>query len=474
MVFSSSLFLVYFLPIFFIIYYNCGKRYKNVTLLIASLIFYAWGAPRFIFVLIGTTALDFYLVGLLFHSSSPVKRKTYLLLSLAVNLGLLLYCKYFNFFIENVNTLCTLIGLKNMPMVKLFLPLGISFYTFETITYVMDVYRGIHAPLHRFKDYLLYIFMFPKLVAGPIVRYNEIADQIIDRSEHDSFHHRISGFHRFCIGLGKKAIIANSIGAYVVTVDLVEPSSLTTSTAWLAAFAYSFQIYFDFSGYSDMALGLAKMLGFKLPENFNNPYIADSVTDFWRRWHISLGNWMRNYLYLPLGGNRVSNARMYFNLWVVFLVSGLWHGASWNFVLWGLTHGLMMVLERMILLKWYHYFPKLVRICFIFLLVTLSWVIFRIESIGKLRDVLKVMFIGGASSDSVILQHDVIPMMSIAFVFSWFCILTPGQKIQALIYHGGLSFYRQAWVTAVMMILYIIALAYVTASNFNPFIYFRF
>ncbi len=474
MVFSSSLFLVYFLPCFLILYYCCPHKYKNTALLLASIVFYSWGAPRFIFVLLVTTFIDFHLAKMI-HQSATRRRKALLLtVSLIINLGLLFLLKYSPFFLNNINVFLSMLKIDELPMIHLFLPIGISFYTFETITYLVDVYRGVQSPLKKFNDYLVYILMFPKLIAGPIVRYHEIAAQIEDRSQNETYQDRISGFHRFCIGLGKKTLIANSLGSFVIGVDAVDPAMLTTSTAWMAALAYSFQIYFDFSGYTDMALGLGKMIGFKLPENFNNPYLATSITDFWQKWHISLGTWMKNYLYIPLGGNRLSVARTFFNLWLVFILSGLWHGAAWNFVLWGLYHGLWMICERKFLSQWMVHFPRGIKILVTFGIVTVGWVIFRIESIPTLLTHLHVLSGSGAFSDDIPVDRDIIALMSIALFFSWFCFNTLGRNIQKTIYEGNLRFKGMVALTITMFALYILSLAYVTGSSFNPFIYFRF
>ena len=327
-----------------LIYHFIDKQYKNGFILLASIFFYAWGAPKFIFVILFTTFLDFHLVRWMDKTESNTKRKLMLLLSVSVNLGLLFYFKYSNFFIENVNVCLSLFGDKQIHWTKLILPIGISFYTFETITYVVDVYRRVHKPLTNFWDYQLYIILFPKLIAGPIIRYHDLADQIVDRKE--TVDDKLTGFYRFGLGLAKKVLIANQMGIVADEIFGSNYSELDTMTAWVGSIAYTFQIYFDFSGYSDMAIGLAKMIGFKFPENFNNPYISQSITEFWRRWHMTLGSWMRNYLYIPLGGNKVGKTRLYFNLWIVFLASGLWHGASWSFIFWGSFHVLSVIFSQ--------------------------------------------------------------------------------------------------------------------------------
>ena len=336
MVFSSITFLFYFLPIFFGIYFLLPRSFRNWWILIASSVFYAWGAPIFFFILSASTLIDFYLVKGIHQSDAHKTRRLLLILSLIKNVGLLAYYKYANFFIENVNLAIESVGTEPIAAIDVILPIGISFYTFQTITYAMDVYKGRHEPLRHPHLLLLYILSFPQMIAGPIVQFNAIADQITTRRETvDGF---LFGFYRFCLGLGKKVLIANTVGA--IASGYLGNSDINTSEAWIGILAYTFQIYFDFSGYSDMAIGLGKMMGFDFPENFDNPYTSRSITEFWRRWHITLGTWMRNYLYIPLGGNRVdSKLRMYANLWIVFLISGLWHGASWNFVVWGAYHG---------------------------------------------------------------------------------------------------------------------------------------
>jgi alginate O-acetyltransferase complex protein AlgI len=393
MVFSSSLFLLYFLPIFLLTYFIVNKRYKNLVILLFSILFYSWGAPKFIFVILGTTFLDFHLVKWMSKTNKVLYRRMMLALSISINLGLLFYFKYSYFFIENVNSFLSFFGIDQVHWTKLILPLGISFYTFETITYVVDVYRRVHKPLHNFWDYQLYIILFPKLIAGPIVRFHEIADQLENRDQSDTIDDKLLGLLRFGIGLAKKVLIANVMGAEADKIFALQEGELTTYTAWMGTIAYTFQIYFDFSGYSDMAIGLARILGFRLPENFNNPYVSQSISEFWRRWHMTLGNFMRNYLYIPLGGNRVdSKRRLYFNLWVVFILSGLWHGAAWNFVLWGAFHGGILILDRLFLLKVYQIIGKYASILITFMLTMIGWVLFRAHSVYQIKYFLKEMF----------------------------------------------------------------------------------
>ncbi len=484
MIFSSSIFLCFFLPLFLILYYLTDRKYKNFILLGASVFFYAWGAPKFVFVIIGTTILDFFFVKMLDMNKKKATRIFFLLLSVSMNVGLLFYFKYCNFFIDNVNDLLHAMGSKGtITWTKLVLPIGISFYTFETLTYVIDVYRGVHKPLKNFWDYQLYIILFPKLIAGPIIRYHEIADQIPDRSSRDNVDEKLMGFYRFCLGLGKKVLIANTMAGFADSVygdpvtaeGMLDPTLVTTGTAWFAAIAYTLQIYFDFSGYSDMAIGLGRMIGFRFPENFNNPYTAQSITDFWRRWHITLGSWMRNYLYISLGGNRVSDLRLYFNLWLVFLLSGLWHGASWNFVLWGAWHGLFLVVERLFLLKLTKYIGKIPRVILTMFIVVLGWVLFRVEHLKPGWQYIKAMFGAGTGEIASYPDLEWKVTLIVALLFSFFVLLRVGQNLQDKVYGiPTLGARGHVAMTLCSVLLFIVSLSYVTGSGFNPFIYFRF
>lgn len=476
MVFSSIVFLLYFLPVFLASYYIAPKPLKNVVLLLFSVFFYAWGAPLFIFVILGTTLLDFFLVRRMDESTNEGQRKLMLIISVSVNVGLLFYFKYSNFFIENVNVLLSAAGVKQLYWTKLALPIGISFYTFETLTYVIDVYRRIHKPLKNFWDYQLYIILFPKLIAGPITRYHEISDQITDRSATENADTRLIGFYRFVIGLSKKMLIANAMGAQADAIFAHPSYDLNNTLAWIGALAYTMQIYFDFSGYSDMAIGICKMVGFKLPENFNSPYTSQSITEFWRRWHITLGNWMRNYLYIPLGGNRVSNPyRLYINLWLVFLASGFWHGASWGFILWGAYHGLFLVMERGFLGKIYQKIGRLPSTLVTFVVVIIGWVLFRIEHLSDAVAYLKVMFSFTPKGTTFHLNPEFFKLLLPALFFSFFAWSETGKRIQAYFFdQDAYPFKVHALFMLATSLLLLICVSSITASNFNPFIYFRF
>lgn len=475
MVFSSVIFLVYFLPAFLLLYFITPNKLKNFVLLASSIFFYAWGAPRFIFVILGTTTLDYYLVRIMYYSEDPKKRKLFLILSLCLNVGLLFYFKYCNFFVDNFNALLSSLGAHEIHWTKIILPIGISFYTFESITYVVDCYRRIHKPLDNFLQYQLYIILFPKLIAGPIIRYHEIHDQIADRSINDTIDNKLTGFYRFCLGLGKKVLIANVMALKADEIFAIPSETISTSLAWIGMLAYTFQIYFDFSGYSDMAIGIGKMIGFKFPENFDNPYTSKSITEFWRRWHMTLGNWMKNYLYIPLGGNKVeSKKRLYFNLWLVFILSGFWHGAAWTFIIWGIYHGMWLVLERVFLNKFYTKIGGFASTLICFLLVAIGWVFFRAEKVTDALVLVKKLFAFDFNMPPHYLDKEFILIFFIAVLFSFFTSFGIGAAIQKRVYYSDHRLIGSVLMTILAAILFTVSLASITSSDFNPFIYFRF
>ncbi|MEI6816184.1 MAG: MBOAT family O-acyltransferase [Bacteroidota bacterium] len=460
------------------------KRYKNFVILFFSIIFYSWGAPKFIFVLLGTTFLDFHLVHFMYNSTTDLKRRLVLVFSILMNVGLLFYFKYCNFFIDNLNSVFDYlhfhfnlsIRAEHIKLLEVVMPIGISFYTFETLTYVIDVYRRVHAPLKKFWDYQTYIILFPKLIAGPIIRYHEIADQINDREQNDTIDNKLTGFFRFIIGLCKKVLIANVMGKYATTIFNQDYHQMSSSLAWVGILAYTFQIYFDFSGYSDMAIGLGRMMGFEFPENFNNPYTSQSITEFWKRWHITLGNWMKNYLYIPLGGNRVgSKWRLFFNLWLVFLISGFWHGASWCFIIWGAYHGLFLVLERGFLLNLYKKIPSFIRMVLTFLIVVTGWVFFRVEDIHKALAYLKTMYGFKEMKPTEILFHPTFYyIFSLSILFSFFTFSNAGKKLQERLYATHHSAKASIFLAFAAIFLFVLCISNIAAEGFNPFIYFRF
>lgn len=473
MVFSSILFLLFFLPVFLLVYNAVKPGLKNWVILSASMIFYAWGAPKFVFILVGSTIIDFYIVKYLFLSASLKNKKALLFSSLFMNLGLLAYFKYANFFVENVNFALQSIGVEEVGWTSVVLPIGISFYTFQTLTYSIDVYRGTHKPLDKLHNYLLYIMSFPQMIAGPIVRFNAIADQIVERKE--TIDDKLQGFVRFCIGLSKKVLIANVMGAQADLIMNQPAGDIEFLMSWVGILAYTFQIYFDFSGYSDMAIGLGRMMGFTFPENFNNPYNSGSITEFWRRWHMTLGGWMRDYLYIPLGGNKVDTKfRLYFNLWLVFLVSGLWHGASWNFVLWGAFHGFFLILDRLFLLKVLEKSGKIVSTIFTFIIVMIGWVLFRIEDAGGAFDYIKRMFsFDGFSLPELPSEFSLIILFAI--VFSFINLFAFGKKLEQNIYYNQAPTVKWYGVmVSTSLLLFVLSVSSLSAEGFNPFIYFRF
>lgn len=473
MVFSSIAFLLYFLPVFLLVYYLAPKKLKNYVVLLFSVVFYAWGAPKFVFILLATTATSFYLVKWMDQSEQRKRKRLLLAISIVINLGLLAFFKYANFFVENLNQIFESFGVNAVGWTKIVLPIGISFYTFQTLTYSVDVYRGVHKPLKKLSDYVLYIIMFPQLIAGPIVRYNSIADQIVTRNETNS--DRLLGFYRFSIGLAKKVLIANVMGAEADKIMNLDFATIDATTAWIGILAYTFQIYFDFSGYSDMAIGIGRMIGFKFPENFDNPYTSKSITEFWRRWHMTLGAWMKNYLYIPLGGNKVkTNTRLYFNLWFVFLVSGLWHGASWNFVLWGAFHGFFLVIERLFLSKLLKKSGAIISLIYTFFVTVMGWVIFRIEDYSQAFVYYGKLFSFEFGKFDITLNKEFTLIFVFATIFSFFTLFPYGKKIQDRVFYSEASAKRIILVFVSILILMTLSISSIATSDFNPFIYFRF
>lgn len=475
MVFSSVIFLAFFFPIVFTIYFLLHNKVKNVFLLIVSILFYMWGAPKFIFAILATTTLDFYLVQILHNSTTEKKRKLFLVLSLCLNVGMLFYFKYCNFFIDNANAVLHLFTDKEIHWTKIILPIGISFYTFESLTYVVDVYRRVHKPLDNFWQYQLYIILFPKLIAGPIIRYHEISDQITGRLGKENVNDVLNGFYRFVIGLCKKVLIANTVAEVADQIFNTNIGNISTPYAWLGMLAYTFQIYFDFSGYSDMAIGMGKMLGFKFPENFDNPYTSSSITEFWKRWHMTLGSWMKNYLYIPLGGNKVdTKKRLFFNLWFVFLLSGFWHGAAWTFIFWGAYHGVFLILERWFLLDIYKKLGKIIPVIVTFFVVAIGWVFFRADSFSFAFAYLKKLISFDFKMMYIFPDNEFIFYFILAAVFSFITLFSFGKKIQNKLYFSYYSLGGYSIATVVSVALFMICLASVSSSTFNPFIYFRF
>ncbi len=473
MVFSSILFLFYFLPVFLIVYNLLPYRFRNYWALLGSLLFYAWGAPKFVFVVSGVIIFDFFIVNKIHRSDNKKLRQQLLALSVFLKVGLLAYFKYANFFVENIDLLLQQFGFSHLAWTKVALPIGISFFTFQALTYSVDVYRRVHAPLKSVTDYLLYILLFPQLIAGPIVRFNEIADQLENRKHLETYENKVLGFFRFIIGLAKKVLIANVLAVEADYAFGLPSEQLTSNVAWIGILAYTFQIYFDFSGYSDMAIGLGRMMGFKFPENFNNPYISQNITEFWRRWHMTLGRFMKDYLYIPLGGNRVGIKRMYFNLAFVFIVSGFWHGAAWNFIIWGAFHGAFLIMDRLFLLKFYEKIGKYPSIILTFFITMIGWVIFRATSFEQVLFYIKSLFKFDYTFHYV--NNQFITISVIAIIFGFITAFGLGRKLEHFIFFK--NDYKNAQLGIyffIILVLFILSVASLASSGFNPFIYFRF
>ena len=470
MIFSSHIFLLYFLPLFLVVYFVVPPKGRNVVLLIGSVLFYAWGAPEFVLILLASTVANYYLVKAMHRARRQGVRKMFCAAALVLCLGLLAYFKYANFFVENVNALLSALGLGTMTWTKVLLPIGISFFTFQSVTYVVDTYRGVNEPMERLTDYVVYIIMFPQLIAGPIVRYTDIADQITARRRL-RWEECLQGFYRFTVGLGKKVLVADVIGR---TVDVVlggDIAGMDMGTAWITIIAYTMQLYFDFSGYSDMAIGLGRIMGFKFPENFDNPYTSASISEFWRRWHITLGTFMRNYLYIPLGGNRRGTGRTYLNLWVVFLLSGLWHGASWNFVLWGAYHGCFLVLERLLGIDKQR---KGWRVLPTFVVLLVGWAIFRIEDLPTCWLFIKRLFSFDLGGFALLEHPQYYVTILLALVFAFLTLFPFGKKLERWIFYTNYGNLQHIVVWLVACLLFIFCLMALATTDFSPFIYFRF
>ncbi|MDD4494331.1 MAG: MBOAT family protein [Eubacteriales bacterium] len=470
MVFSSSIFIFIFLPTVFILNLLLPVKYRNGLLLFASLFFYAWGEPVYVLIMLLSIVVNYFLA-LLIGKSGQSKTNSILTLTVVFNLLMLIVFKYTNFIVDNINRLI------NVPIEipYIALPIGISFFTFQSMSYVIDVYRDKSLMQKNIFNVALYISLFPQLIAGPVVRYHDIASQIESRSE--NVDKMALGIRRFTIGLAKKLLIANTLGELADRIFSSDMPGLTTSEAWVGAIAYTLQIYFDFSGYSDMAIGLGRLFGFEIMENFNFPFIARSIRDFWRRWHISLTTWFRDYLYIPLGGNRNGTGRTYFNISVVFLLTGLWHGAEWTFLIWGAFHGVFMVLERTGILKPEEIKPKFLGNIYTLIIVVAGFVIFRSESFSQAADFFKAMFAKFSFEirDPALRADLLSPMMVITFT-SAVLASTPIVPFIADKFKGSKRIARTVNATGYILsfaLLFLCILA-LSLNTYNPFIYFRF
>ncbi|MBR1864392.1 MAG: MBOAT family protein [Ruminococcus sp.] len=491
MLFSSTVFLFAFLPAVLITYYIVPRVCRNAVLFVFSLVFYAWGEPVYVILMLMSTAVA-YITGLLAdRKRREEKGKTgkgvprgALIFAVVWNIGLLLFFKYTNFFIgiadsitggdlktDIINGLNSTLG-TNITAWELTLPIGISFYSFQTLSYVIDVYRGNVESQRNFLDLATYVALFPQLIAGPIVRYIDIAGQL--RKRHESLEKFAEGVKRFCVGLGKKVILANAIGELYDTISAAPQSELSICGAWLGIIAFTFQIYFDFSGYSDMAIGLGKMFGFDFLENFNYPYISDSITEFWRRWHISLSSWFRDYVYIPLGGNRRGKGRQMVNIMVVWFLTGFWHGANWNFMMWGVYFGVILLMEKSFLLSALKKAPRAVRHIYALLLIVIGWGIFAYEDTGALIQNLKNLFgLGGlplGNRQTLFWFGQNWLLFIILIIASTPLMKKAGEKIRK----AAPELYSTVAEPAMCAGLLIVSSAYLAGNSFNPFMYFRF
>lgn len=484
MVFSSPIFLWVFLPITLFAYFIVGNRLKNYVLLLANIIFYAWGEPKFVFFIFISIIANYFIGLWVEKENEQKKRKNALIAGIIFNLSFLLFFKYFNFIIQNVNVLNDIFGIANVRFPKIFLPLGISFYTFQAMSYIIDIYRSEIKAQKNIFILAMYKTLFPQLIAGPIIRYKDIENQMENRK---TDYGRISyGIQRFITGLGKKVLIANTVAALCDEIFLMNAGDLSLGLTWLGVLCYTLQIYYDFSGYSDMAIGLGSIFGFTFLENFNYPYISKSIKEFWRRWHISLSSWFRDYLYIPLGGNRVSRLRSLNNLLIVFFLCGLWHGASWNFVAWGVFHGFFLVLERTGFGKLIDKLWNPFKHIYTLLMVMIGWVLFRTETLGVAVHYIKTMVGFGKLTSAQYPVIDFLDKGTVLAIIIGIVLATPiAVKIKAEVVnitvklenkiHASIvmSTLKICYIGAIFSIL-ILCMMSLASGTYNPFIYFRF
>lgn len=456
MVFSSLIFIFRFLPVFIAVYYITPYKYKNLCILIFSLFFYSFGEPKYFPIMISSIIID-YIVSILIQRNfkNKAKCKVLLLVSIIFNMGILIYFKYANFFIENINLLFK----SSIDKISLTLPLGISFYTFQTLSYTIDVYKGKVEAEKNIIDFGAFVSLFPQLIAGPIVKYSDINKEIKNRSINMSNFEL--GLEEFIIGLSKKVLIANNIGMLWSEISSKDLINISTPLAWLGIIAFSFEIYFDFSGYSSMAIGLGKMIGFNFPINFNFPYISRSITEFWRRWHITLGSWFKEYVYIPLGGNKVNKIRVFLNLLIVWFLTGFWHGAEYTFILWGLYFFTLIYIEKIFLgetLKRHVIFSHLYTIFFLII----GWCIFAITDIATLGIYINKMFTWDFKSDWIYYIRNYFIVIILCIISSTPLVLKIYNKMNKVIK------------SIIIVLLFMLSIAYLVDSSYNPFLYFRF
>lgn len=470
MIFSSIFFIFAFLPAVLIVYYLVPFRFKNLLLLLSSLVFYAWGEPVYVILMLLSIGINF-VSGMeieVFRLAGEEKKAKYACIcTVAANLFILGFYKYYGFLLENINAILPV----DIPYKELALPIGISFYTFQTLSYVIDVYRGKVEAQHNFITFGAYVSMFPQLIAGPIVRYSDVEQQLRHRTF--SWEQFGDGAMWFLQGLGKKVLIANNMGAVYESIAVLGTSNTSVVTAWIGCFAYTIQIYFDFGGYSDMAIGLGKMLGFDFMRNFDYPYTAKSITEFWRRWHISLSSWFKEYVYIPLGGNRQGTAKAIRNLMIVWGLTGLWHGAAWNFIFWGLYYGIILCVEKYILMRGIEHLPNPVRHIYTMLLVMLGWVLFFSPTLGSAVSYWGTMFgIGGSGFFDAAAFYYLKSGLVLGVISGIAC--TPWiYKHFSKLFQADERYKHVLGATAYVGI-FIICTAYLVNATYNPFLYFRF
>lgn len=459
MVFSSIVFLFRFLPIVLLIYYLIPNRCKNLSLLFMSLIFYSWGEPKYFIIMIASIVVD-YVASIIIDSNRDKKVvcNLALIVSVIFNLGMLFFFKYYDFFIANINAVFGL----DIILLRLVLPLGISFYTFQTMSYTIDVYRGKVSAERNIINFGTFVTLYPQLIAGPIVKYTDINVELKERKI--NYAQIQDGIETFVMGLGRKVLIANSAGMLWTEVQALGFDNISTPLAWLGIIAYSFQIYFDFSGYSLMAIGLGKMLGFNFPQNFNDPYISRSATEFWRRWHMTLGSWFREYVYIPLGGSRVKPLRMYFNIFFIWFLTGFWHGADYNFMLWGLFYAVLLVIEKSGFIKILDKHRTFSHVYLLFMTL-MGWALFSITDLSQLGMFYKKLFVFTGGTDFIYYLKNYVVILIVAGVLSTPLIRNLYNKVSK----------DAMWIRiSIVAIILVISVAYLVDATYNPFLYFRF
>ena len=466
MVFSSIVFLYIFLPLMLLLYFIVPSKLKNAIMILASLVFFAWGEIRYIFIMLVLAVMDF-ICGkqITKYQNNKKKKIIFLMINVVVNLGILFFFKYADFIITNINNLTGL----SIPLLNIPLPIGVSFNTFQSLSYIIDVYRGTVKCEKSFYNYLTYTTLFPQIIAGPIVRYETVDEEL--ETKNISMDNFSAGMKRFIIGLGKKVLIANSVGALWNTIETGNYSELSMLFAWMGIIAFALQIYFDFSGYSDMAIGLAQIFGMKFDENFNYPYISKSITEFWRRWHITLSSWFRDYVYIPLGGNRKGLAIQIRNILIVWFLTGAWHGASWNFILWGVYFGVILILEKLFLLKLLDKLPNIIRHNYAIVIILVSWAIFAFDDLAKVGEYMKAMFINSNFWNYEALYY--LQNYWVLILIGAICSIPFWKKIKEKIdskNRKGLELITTLGYVAIL----ILSTASLVTNSFNPFLYFRF